>query len=245
MVKKESATKKQKSTRAPIPTVTNGPVRWEHSFASDFGPNWHLVYTSDESVKATQRARWVEQLMGKEMTEPELVVRDVFDYSNFHSYYKSQFMVFENIIRSVMTAPAASLGLGGQRAMSAQTSSKRQSSEIGTKNQDDNPSGFILLNGSVKIRVGMDKPFVIGASCGNDPNDLGKDVTCPDLNLKNLTSKNKVANRHCVISHNSKGWNVSSKDGIVLDGEHVTGSHKLRNNSVIVIANEIVVKFFY
>jgi hypothetical protein len=229
---------KKDISKKPVAVTSSLHQRWEHAFAADFGPNWHLAYTSDENVRSVQRARWVKQLMGIESTDPEEKARAHFDYNSFMQFYKSQFMIFENLLKSVIPP-----GSGNGCPI---TTRKDETEEVKIEYPESSTSencGYIMLNGSIKIKVLKDRPFVIGSSQTSNLNDLGDDLGAPDLNLKHLT-RNPVNKRHCVINFKN-GWTLAVKGPVIVDGnEASSGTQKLRNNSTVVVANEIIVKFF-
>ena len=177
-------------------SLAQGPIRWEHCFAADFGPQWHLAYTSDEIQKSAQRNQWIEELMGREENEGEKTARGEFNYLNFISFLKFNFKVFESVVRSSWLGPAVPpvrLSGGGTGGLKA-----------GIKQEDAGSKGvtgesaFLILNGSIRVPVDAARPFIVGRWTGGDH------IAAPDLNVKNIAhSAVSVAPRHCAIVHGS------------------------------------------
>ena len=239
------------------PHSTTGPIRWEHAFSADFGPNWHLAYTSDETVKSFQRIRWVEQLMGQNCSEAELRVKADFNYVNYMEFLKSQFKVFDNVIKSMMAGnpshfPSHLVKSGTPQKIPVK---EEEQSDL-NKMVDDESRVFLVLNGSLRIEIKhQTKPFVVGSTAA--VNDLGSDVSCPDLNLKHVC-RSDLSKRHAVVTHGSIltdrgidkiGWyitNESESSNFIVDGCKVSPNNrvKLSSNSVILLENEVILKFF-
>ena len=244
--KKESpAAKKQKVvSTSSTGGVVQGPIRWEHCFSSDFGPNWHLAYTSDEVTRVAQRHLWIEQLIGKrEQTEFERNARDEFTYSNFYNFYKFNFKIFDSIIKSCLVTSGGTPPQVVKEAPPAKTEPTDVKTTLSSP--ADSPTAFLMLNGSIKVAIDDSREFLIGrTSCVND---LGDNLTAPDLNLKNLTTH--VSRRHCGVSNDGGDWRITnySKLGISVNGVTITGikeSVKLENDSRILIGTEVFLKFF-
>lgn len=195
--------------------------------------------------------------MGQNCSEAELRVKADFNYVNYMEFLKSQFKVFDNVIKSMVAGtpshfPSHLFKSGTPQKMPVKEEEKSDFNEI----VDDESRVFLVLNGSLRIEIkDQTKPFVVGSTAAI--NDLGSDVSCPDLNLKHVCRTN-LCKRHAVITHGSiltdrgidkTGWyitNLSESSNFIVDGCKVTRSDpvKLSSNSVILLENEVILKFF-
>jgi hypothetical protein len=253
-------TKKQKKnpeTAISSSGVSTGPIRWEHSFASDFGSNWHLAYTADDSSRVTQRTVWVKALIENKLNSD-------FTFQNFSNYLKSQFHVFSSILRSSVphSIPLPPQYLKPIPVEPEETAVKQPDCEI--QNEDgiptqDEPYAFLVI-GSLTIPIDhADRPFVVGRT--NALNDLNENVVVPDLNLKNFSKLNSqlISRRHFTIAYGTmlppggnrsrEKWYLTnySKNGIIMNNDEIKKINEIveiGNNSTITITNDIHLKFY-
>jgi hypothetical protein len=228
--------------------LAQGPIRWEHCFSADFGPQWHLAYTSDEAAKSAQRNQWIEELIGSEQNEFEARARSDFNYLNYISFLKFNFKVFECVMRSCWSGPLAPAKLDKSIKAESIVDPKDMESPA-----DSGDSAFLVLNGSIKLAMDSSRPFVVGRWQGNNSN-----IAVPDLNVKNIVkSAASVKPRHCAIVHGSivpskvdrSHWYLVNytKDPITVGADtacnlndYVTLTHGCK----ILIGTEIFLRFF-
>ena len=199
---------------------TDAPLRWEHAFAADFSPNWHLAYTMDEQARAAQRLVWLDQLRCG----------------------GGNYKIFDLLVRSAISS---SLGVPTKLVKSEPVKTVNEV-KVEVKGSGE---AFVILNGSVPVEItDRDRPFVIGKTTA--VNDLGENILCPDLNLKHLTNCSLGRRHCGIVWKEEKWWICSyAKIGVKLlmtngTSKLVCKEAALKNGDKVVLGNDVWIDFY-